>query len=339
LRERFGKRVLSFAAFYRPFIAKSCIATCRPETAPIALLAMALPFMLLIAAAAQSTVASIDPRHRLIEGVATNGRTIWVSSILDRTIIACRGTCRDLTVLPSGLHPFAIAWDSARGRLWVAADCPPGVPGIKACQRGAMLALDIRGRIRTRISPFVGEFHPGDVSVGRGQVFVSDSQNGMVFRLTKNERGLMAVVLPDTGKSAQGTALDRTGRQLIVADYSQGIGITDLDAFKRKLLPRQDGKPLRGIDGLVRCGSIYYGIYNGAAPGRLLSFTTDGKTLHVKEPLPELKLPDPTQLAYEGRRLLIVADSGWASVDKQDAPRALGAAIVAVPLSRNCAPE
>ena len=301
----------------------------------IGLLAMAAA-----AAAQPHTVLTIDPSHRLVEGVASDGKTIWVSSILDSQILACKTSCQTIATLPAPLHPFAMAWDSLRERLWVAADCPPGVPAIKACERGALLALDRQGKIQARIAPFVGEFHPGDVSVAaHGEVFVSDSQNGMVFRLTKNERGMMAVVLPDTGKSAQGTALDRTGTQLIVADYSQGIGITGIDTFKRTLLPRQDGKPLRGIDGLVRCGSTYYGVYNGAAPGRLVSIKTDGKTLNFEEPLPDLKLPDPTQIAYDGERLLIVADSGWASADKPNAPRTSGTPIVAVPLSSDCRPK
>jgi hypothetical protein len=296
--------------------------------------------LLVAAAAAQpsQTVLTIDPAHRLVEGVASDGRTIWVSSILDRQILACTKTCRTLATLTPPLHPFAIAWDSLRQRLWVAADCPPGVPAIKACERGALLALDRRGRIQTRIAPFVGEFHPGDVSASRGQVFVSDSQNGMVFRLTKNERGIIAVVLPDTGKSAQGTALSANGSELIVADYSQGIAVTSIDTFKRTLLPRQDGKPLRGIDGLVRCGSTYYGIYNGAAPGALVSFTTDGKAIRFKEPLPDLQLPDPTQIAFDGDRLLIVADSGWATLDKPER-RSSGAPIVAVPLTGDCKPK
>lgn len=295
----------------------------------------------LLAAAAMpaQTVLTIDPKHRLVEGVASDGKTIWVSSILDRQVLACRVVCTTFATLPEGLHPFAIAWDSLRQSLWVAADCPPGVPGIKPCERGALLALDSRGRIQTRIAPFVGQFHPGDVSVGGGHVFVSDSQNGMVFRLTRNEMGMMAVVLPDTGKSAQGTALDRTGTQLVVADYSQGIGIAGVETFKRTLLPRQDGKPLRGIDGLVRCGSIYYGIYNGAAPGRLVSFTIDGETIRYDEPLPALELPDPTQIAYDGRRLLIVPESGWATIDKAGFVRGEAARIIAIPLGPDCKPK
>src|SRR4029078_3063530 len=132
-----------------------------------------------------------------------------------------------------------VAWRGLRDRRWVAADCPPGCTAIKACERGALIALDRQGRIQTRIAPFVGEFHPCDASASRGQVFVSDSQNGMVFRLTKNERGIMAVVLPDAGKSAQGTALNVYGSQLLVADYSQGIAAVDIATFKRDLLPRR----------------------------------------------------------------------------------------------------
>ena len=301
---------------------------------------MILAALAAAAAAPQpATILTIDPKHRLVEGVASDGKTIWVSSILDRQILECRKTCRTFATLPEPVHPFAIAWDSLRQRLWVAADCPPGVSAIKACERGALLALDKKGRIQTRIAPFVGQFHPGDVSVSGRNVFVSDSQNGMVFRLTDNERGIMAVVLPNVGKSAQGTALDRTGNQLVVADYSQGIGTTGLQTFKRTLLPRQDGKPLRGIDGLVRCGSTYYGIYNGAAPGHLISFTTSDTGIEMDEPLPELNLPDPTQIAYDGERLLIVADSGWATLDKKDFVRTAGAPVIAIPLGPDCKPK
>ncbi|WP_309662869.1 hypothetical protein [Sphingomonas sp.] len=297
---------------------------------------------LLVAVAAAAlqptTVLTIDPSHRIVEGVASDGKTIWVSSILDRTVLACRKTCRTMAVLPPGLHPFAIAWDKGRKRLWVAADCPPGVTGITACERGALIALDKRGRVVTRIAPYVGTFHPGDVSASQGQLFVSDSQNGMVFRLTPNGRGLMAVVLPGIGKSGQGTALSADGQRLLVADYSQGIGSVDLAKFTRTLLPRQDGKPLRGVDGLVRCGSTYYGIYNGAAPGLLVSITLTATGLNFDQPLGELSLPDPTQIAFDGKRLLIVADSGWATLDKAGFVRTQGTPIIAIPLAKDCTP-
>jgi sugar lactone lactonase YvrE len=299
----------------------------------IALLALAAA-----AAAQPQTVLTIDPRHRLVEGVASDGQTIWVSSILDRQILACRTACRTIATLPAPLHPFAIAWDASRKRLWVAADCPPGVAAIKPCERGALIALDARGRIQTRIAPVAGAFHPGDVSATDGHVFVSDSQNGLVFRLLPTGRAIMAVNLPGDGKSGQGTAPTPDGNSLVVADYSKGVGEVDLETFKTIPLPRQDGKPLRGIDGLTRCGSTYFGIYNGTAPGRLVSFTLGKDRLTLDEPVSGLSLPDPTQIAYDGKRLLVVADSGWATVDKPDFKRTTGTPILAIPLSDDCKP-
>jgi len=282
------------------------------------------------------TVLTIDPRHRIVEGVASDGRTIWVSSILDRTILACRKTCRPLTVLPKGLHPFAIAWDAGARRLWVAAGCPPGVRGITPCERGALLALDARGNIRNRFAPPTGGFQPGDVAAAAGGVFASDSQNGAVYRVAAGR--LSAVVAPGVGKSGQGLATDASGKHLIVADYSRGLAAVDLATGVRSLLPRQDGKPLRGIDGLVRCGDMYLGIYNGDAPGRLLTIRRTPGGNDYGELIADLALPDPTQIAFDGKRLLIVADAGWATLDKPGFVRTEGTPIIAIPLSRACRP-
>src|SRR5919112_6541768 len=123
-------------------------------------------------------------------------------------------------------------------------------------------------------------------------------------------------------------ALDEEGKRLLVADYSQGVGTIDLETGARTILPRPDGKPLRGIDGVARCGSTYYGLYNGAAPGALVAITptTTGLTFEQLA-----AFPDPTQIAFDGKRLLIVAESGWATLDKPDFKRTEGASIVAVP--------
>jgi sugar lactone lactonase YvrE len=292
--------------------------------------------LLLAAAAPPQTVLTIDPKHRIVEGVASDGRTIWVSSILDRTILACRRACRPLAVLPRGLHPFAIAWDQRRARLWVAAGCPPGVRGIIACKRGALLQLDARGRVRARHAPPSGPFQPGDVAVNSGGVFVSDSQNGAVYRLAGSR--LAPVIAPGVGKSGQGMALDASGKQLLVADYSKGLAAVDLATGVRTLLPRQDGKPLRGLDGLVRCGGTYFAIYNGDAPGRLLTVERRPGGVNYGELIDDLALPDPTQIAFDGKRLLVVADSGWATLDKPGFERTMGAPIIAIPLSRDCQP-
>ena len=52
----------------------------------------------------------------------------------------------------------------------------------------------------------------------------------------------------------------------------------------------------------------------------------------------DLALPDPTQIAFDGKRLLVVADSGWATIDKPGFERTQGATIIAIPLARDCRP-
>jgi hypothetical protein len=97
---------------------------------------------------------------------------------------------------------------------------------------------------------------------------------------------------------------------------------------------------------LVRCGSIYYGIENGSTPGTLVWIIETGKGITYGQPIPiilnqplgDLPLQDPTQVAYDGKRLLIVADSGWATLDKIDFVRTEGTPIVAIPLSKDCKP-
>ena len=292
---------------------------------------------LLLAAAQPQAVLTVEPGHALIEGVASDGRTIWLSSLIGRQILACTKACTTLASMPAGLHPFAIAWDARAKRLWVAADCPPGVPFIAECDRGALLGLDSRGKIRTWVAPMSGPFHPGDVSAANGEVFVSDSQNGAVYRLAPNAKALLTLVAPGVGKSGQGTALSADGKRLIVADYSQGIAAIDLATGARTLLPRQDGKPLRGVDGLARCGDTWFGIYNGASPGRLLTVTMRPGGIEYGELIEGLELPDPTQLTFDGKRLLVVANAGWEGAMK-GTPRTEGTPILAIPLGKDCKP-
>lgn len=292
---------------------------------------------LFAAAALQpQTIVTADPAHRLIEGVASDGKTIWLSSLIDRQILACATTCTTLARLPEGVHPFAIAWDNRRKRLWVAADCPPGVKFIKACERGALMSFDARGRLRARISPPLGSFHPGDVSASDGNVFVSDSQNGSVYRLTPNGKALLTVVAPGIGKSGQGSAYDRDNGRLIVADYSQGITAIDLATGARTLLLRDNGRPLRGIDGLIRCGSGFLGVYNGQPPGQLIAFTIEGEKLKLREPVADYATTDPTQVASDGKRLLVVPNAGWEGAMAGETSRAEGAPIHAFPLDSVC---
>jgi len=289
-------------------------------------------------AAQPTAVVSIDPIHRLVEGVATDGATIFVSSVLDRQILACAKTCRTIATLPEGLHPLGIAFDWGRKLVWIAADCPE-IEGIAKCERGALIAINRSGKVRGRFAPAKDSFHPGDVFASQSGIFVSDSQNGRVWSLLPRRPGLQAVNRPGDGKSAQGTALTPSGLELIVADYAKGIGRIDLKTKATTWLPRQDGKPSVGIDGLVRCGSNYVGVYNGgAAPARAWLIRMRPGGIERTELVDSLTLTDPTQVAFDGTRLLLVSDSGWERIGKREATRRTGAQIIAIQVGKDCKP-
>ena len=157
------------------------------------------------------------------------------------------------------------------------------MPGIKPCDRGALIALTAAGKLLTRTAPLGGNFHPGDVSIGARGVFVSDSQNGAVYGFGRSGFGLVPLIKPGVGKSAQGTALSQDEKRLLIADYGQGVGTVDLASRARTILLRSDGKPLRGIDGMAVCGSAYFGICNGADPGVLVRISQGENILAFEE--------------------------------------------------------
>ena len=60
--------------------------------------------------------------------------------------------------------------------------------------------------------------------------------------------------------------------------------------------------------------------------------------MNLDEPLGDCTCPTRPRSRIDGKRLLIVADSGWATLDKPDFKRTSGAPIVAIPLSDDCKP-
>ena len=273
---------------------------------------------------------TVPAAHRLVEGIATDGRRIWLSSVLDRTILEREGTGFRTIPLPVGVaNPLGLAWDARRRWLWIAADCPD-LPGIERCVRGSLIAVDRSGKLRARASA-AAPFHPGDVSVRAGRVFVSDSQNGAVFAWNPGARLLDPVLPIGVGRSAQGSV--RVGKRLVVADYRDGIACIDLRSRVRTLLPLANGKPLNGVDGLVRAGAWFVGVRNGAGSPAVVAFKiADGHVTKVEVLATGGLVKDPTQIAISGGHLLLVGEAGWDAAAAGSSRN--GARILALPLPR-----
>lgn len=252
----------------------------------------------------------------LIEGIASDRKRVWVSSVVDRAILELKpgnGVKRVLRLPVSMGAPFGIAWDSSRKLIWVSAMFPPE-PKIERCGASGLFAIDDKGRVRRSLTLDV-PFNPGDVSVDteRGRVFVSDSQNGAVYRCEDACSALQLLIKPNERASAQGSVLSEDGKSLIVADYSRGIIEINLGTGAEKRVLTADGKRLRGMDGVVRlAGRHYLGIQNPGNPAELVEFEIEGGVLtNPRNADSVLQLAEATQIADAGSELLLVGDAQW----------------------------
>jgi hypothetical protein len=259
-----------------------------------------------IAAPAQpaaTTILTVPASHRLIEGIASDGDTIWLSSVVDREILEWRPhhALRVRHMPPDTARPLGLAYDAKRRWLWIATDCPE-IAAVDVCS---------------------GAAHFGDVSVADGVVHVADSSNGAVYRCRGACTALETVIPPGIGRSAQGSAVFGGAGDVLVADYSAGLAMVD-QAGKRTLLPRQDGRPLRGVDGLARSGDWFVGVQNSQAPGVVFAFHLSADRQHVTDLRGlggDTVFPEPTQVAAMGGKLYVVADAQWSAYDKGNAQR------------------
>lgn len=292
---------------------------------------MILAAALLSAAPPPAVAYTINPRHSIVEGIASDGSDLWLTSILDRAVIKCAATCATAFTLDGPAHPLGMAWDPSRQWLWIAMHCLE-LKGIAPCE-GELRAVDRKGRVRYSGRPGPG-FKPGDVSVHRGVVTVSDTANGSIYRLYRNRYSTVRTSLE--GKSAQGTATLANGRTLVSADYSKGISTFPVPYGPHADPKTAEGKAVQGLDGLIAVGNRLFSLYNGRVPGKLVELTIHGNVLAYAEVPDGGLLPDPTQLTLHRGAIYAVGDSGWATIEKQE-KRATGATIVriAVPKSAN----
>ncbi len=258
---------------------------------------------------------TVPASYRLIEGVASDGRAVWLSSILDRTIVEYRKGRFRAVPMPKGEGaPLGIAWDAGRGWLWIAANCPE-VLKLADCRTG-LVAIDRSGRLRASLRPEgSAPFTPGDVSVWRDQIFVSDGANGAVYRCAGDCRVLAVVIAPRQKGSAQGSVVYDGGKRLLVADYGRGLISVDLATLAETPIPLEDGSPLRGVDGMVADGDGFVGVRNPSVPGKAWRFriSADNHVIGLEAVAQGGAIVDPTQIARAGDKLLMVADSQWSA--------------------------
>lgn len=277
------------------------------------------------------------PERDLIEGIAHDPRSgaFFLSSVVQRKIVRRTKDGKVSDFVPSGAHgllsALGIAVDAEHRRLWVVSAGIPQTRDLKVDDRkkSALLAFDLDSGawLRTVDAP------PGDRSwndlelAADGSVFVSDPAAKALLRV-KPDGGILTLLAGEEHLgSPGGLALSADGRLLYVADWTNGVGVLDLEAPAADkarwtwMRPPPDSTVL-GIDGLRREGNRLLAIQNGIAPPRILSLelAADGRSF-VAAKILERNLPEwdePTLGVVADGAFWYVANSHWPSFPGDD---------------------
>ena len=285
------------------------------------------------------------------EGVDHDPRTgdFYLASVRRRTIVrvAPDGSTRELW--PSGTPGLGallgVRVDAARRVIWATTSGLKQAEGYAAADSGiaALLRIDAAtGRIDRRWDlPLVTGGHVlGDVALGpRGEVYVSDSNEPVVYRLRPGADTLDRFRHP-LFRGLQGMAVTPDGRFVYVADYSHGLLRLRLSDGAVVRVADAPGSTSLGCDGIVLHGGAIVAVQNGVAPARIVRFALNAAgdsivAARVLDQHPALA-PEPTIGTMMGDRFVYVANSQWEAYDDEGRRRPgtslTGARLVAVPL-------
>ena len=165
----------------------------------------------------------------------------------------------------------------------------------------------------------------GDLRVhpASGDVFVSDSVGGGVYRVSPQTCEFHSIVEPGRFVSPQGIAFAGSDNIVYMADYRGGLFAWQEENRTLQKVTAPDDTTLYGIDGLVSHEGCLVAVQNGIRPHRLIRLClTDRTTISHGEilasSLPEFD--EPTQVTVAGGELYLVANSQWNKYGEDGSP-------------------
>lgn len=220
------------------------------------------------------------------------------------------------------LRVVGVKLDGPRRRLWFAT-WEPGFDTARSAGRRVVHTrlfeydLDARRLVRSVAPPDTTTDHLlNDLAITpAGDLFVTDTYQGTVYRLRRGQTRLELLARPDPHFSdANGIALSDDGRRLYVA-FLQGIAVVDQTTGRVTLLPGPPSVSSAGIDGLYYSRGSLVAVQTVRTLERVVRFDLDGggrrivgaRVLEARHPL----MHRPTTGALVGDTLYYIPDSQY----------------------------
>ncbi len=223
---------------------------------------------------------TLSEKDLIPEGIAWDpgSRTLFVGSLAKNKIVAIAPDGRVRDFVPSGrdgLHMvLGLKVDAPRKSLWVCS-AEADVAGGNTTRASALLRFDLAtGKTLQQIaSPPGGKHLFNDIAIAKdGGLFLTDSEEGTVFRLRAGGKRLEVFQPPGRLFYPNGIALSDDERFLYVA-HVLGVVAWELASGRSFVLPVSDDVTLAGIDGLSFYRGTLVAIQNGMEPNRVALFS------------------------------------------------------------------
>jgi sugar lactone lactonase YvrE len=224
---------------------------------------------------------SVGPPDLVPEGIACDGSgAVFVGSLQHRKVLRVDGgVARDLVPARAGGlgSVLGMTVDAPRRRLWLAHNPGRGDAG----GRSGVRAVGVDDGATQVDVALDGRHLLNDVALsGAGELFVTDSSAGTVWRLAAGGAALERLVPDDSFFYPNGIVWFEARGALVVADVS-GLHELDPKSGARRRLARGPATGLGGVDGLARHGDSFIAIQNGYRGPRVMRWRFDPRTLAI----------------------------------------------------------
>lgn len=273
---------------------------------------------------------NIPEQKFIAEGLAFDPRSgrFFASSTYLRKIVVREPDGHLTDFVPSADHGLlqvlGMKVDTVRSRLVaVTATDDARIVNFKPADlgRSGVFSYDIpTGRLlQATWLPAGGKHLFNDLVLRRdGSAYITDSDEGCVYRLSADGKQLTAITKPGVFLYPNGIDIEPSERRLFISDV-RGVFTVDLDTGSVGRLPQAKGISTVNLDGLYLYGNYLIGVQTVAKLDRVMAFhlAPDHRRIVSAQPLDSVdpRLSGPTEGVVVGNRLYFVANGFQESVD------------------------
>ena len=218
---------------------------------------------------------------------------------------------------------FGLKVDTKKRILWACSSPMPEMENYDSLSQSGVFQFDLKTNKLTR------KFETSDKSIqcifgdlvlsNKGEVFVSDSKNNIIFKVNETTGTLDQFFTSEEFWNIQGITFSDDGQYLFISDYIKGpyrLSIKTLELIKLDVPFEQS---LKGIDGLTFYKNSLIAIQNGVTPARVSRYYLNkGMNTLTKIEILDRAHPsfnEPTTGTVDGSSFYYVANSPWGFYD------------------------